>query len=76
LQIGNPLLVLFFDCPKDTAQRRFLTRRLAGREGDDERTFQKRYQEFTKLNPEIAEMYRRRGILLEVRYMVGTSLDF
>lgn len=76
LQIGPPALVLFFHCPEEIAEQRFLTRNLLGRETDDRKTFRKRYQEFTKLNPVIVEAYQRRGILLEVgslRNMCCTS---
>ncbi|PVH91016.1 P-loop containing nucleoside triphosphate hydrolase protein, partial [Periconia macrospinosa] len=64
--IGSPVLVLFFDCPEEVAKKRFLTRKLVGREADDDWTFRKRYQEFTKLNPSIVEYYRTRGVLLAV----------
>jgi adenylate kinase family enzyme len=56
------------------AEKRFLTRKISGRESDDGRTFMKRYQEFTQLNPGIVDNYRTRGILLAVRSMDHTII--
>ncbi|OCL04021.1 P-loop containing nucleoside triphosphate hydrolase protein, partial [Glonium stellatum] len=64
--IGSPALVLFFDCPEHIAEKRFLSRRLAGREADDDQTFKKRYREFSELNLSIVENYHAKGILLKV----------
>jgi len=47
-QFGKPVLVLSFDCPKSIAKGRYLSRKLKGREGDDEAMFEKRYNEFEK----------------------------
>jgi adenylate kinase family enzyme len=65
MQIGNPTLVLFFHCPEEEAERRFLSRKLTGRESDDTQLFKKRYQEFSKQNRSILDYYRTRGILIE-----------
>ncbi|KAK0626072.1 P-loop containing nucleoside triphosphate hydrolase protein [Immersiella caudata] len=53
---GAPDLVLFFDCPKDIARDRVITRRV-GRAGDTLEVFNKRHQEFRELNPSILAYY-------------------
>ncbi|KAF2154162.1 P-loop containing nucleoside triphosphate hydrolase protein [Myriangium duriaei CBS 260.36] len=64
--IGAPMLVLFFDCPEHLARQRFLTRKLPGREADDDQLFTKRYREFADLNSEIVEDYKVKGVLLAI----------
>ncbi|KAF1842324.1 P-loop containing nucleoside triphosphate hydrolase protein, partial [Cucurbitaria berberidis CBS 394.84] len=64
--LGSPILVMLFDCPEELALERFLARKLAGREKDDEQMFKKRYQEFNVSNPSIVDHYREKGLLLEV----------
>ena len=55
MQIGLPTMVLWFDCPRETAEARFLNRRREG--GDDRVMFAKRYAEFEANNPLIANRY-------------------
>ncbi|KAF2789849.1 P-loop containing nucleoside triphosphate hydrolase protein [Melanomma pulvis-pyrius CBS 109.77] len=74
--LRSPTLVLFFDCPEQIAEKRFLTRMLTGREADDEQTFRKRYQEFSRLNPSIVEHYRTRGIVLEIDTSGETEVSY
>ncbi|KAH5488612.1 hypothetical protein HBI52_232980 [Parastagonospora nodorum] len=74
--VGRPIMVLFFNCPEQVAMNRFLTRKLAGREKDDGEMFTKRFQEFDKLNPDIVEHYRKRGLLLEVDTSGETMTSF
>ncbi|RYP31413.1 hypothetical protein DL767_005770 [Monosporascus sp. MG133] len=64
---GLPERVLFFDCPAKTAEGRVLGRNV-GREGDNRENFERRYQEFTQLNPTIVAYYRDRGILAQLRW--------
>lgn len=75
-QVGNPKLVLLFDCPESIAEKRFLTRKLPGRETDDIQTFRKRYHEFRRLNPGIVASYEKKGILLKVRQSSQNGLVF
>lgn len=58
--------MLFFDCRKEVAARRFLVRKIPGRE-DNKELFDRRCKEFTELNPQIVRLYESRGILLKVR---------
>ena len=52
---GAPQVVLFFDCPRELAEARFLNRK---RSSDDSvEIFRMRYDEFEKLNGEIMEIY-------------------
>jgi UMP-CMP kinase len=60
-------IVVFCDCPEKIAKERYLTRKLPGRLEDDEALFDRRYQEYKELNPEVVEYFRREGKLLEVR---------
>jgi adenylate kinase family enzyme len=55
-----------FNCPKEIAKQRYLTRNLEGREADDEAMFEKRYKEYVEENEEIVREYRERGLLVEV----------
>ncbi|KFY26710.1 hypothetical protein V493_03911 [Pseudogymnoascus sp. VKM F-4281 (FW-2241)] len=59
-------LVLFFNCPKEVAKQRYLTRNLEGRETDDEAVFEKRYEEYVQENGVIISQYAGRGLLLEI----------
>ncbi|KAF2222316.1 adenylate kinase-domain-containing protein, partial [Elsinoe ampelina] len=64
--IGDPKFVLLFDCPEDEAKRRYLTRRLEGRD-DTEALFDKRFAEFKdKLGPIVA-YYQLEGKIMTVR---------
>lgn len=65
-QVGNPALVIFVQCPKKTAQQRFLNRRLPDRHNDNEMMFKKRFDEFEEKNPPIVSHYYSAGKLLEV----------
>ncbi|KAL2171668.1 hypothetical protein VTG60DRAFT_1964 [Thermothelomyces hinnuleus] len=60
-------LVLFFSCPKELAKKRVLNRD-TGRYGDISEAFEKRYNQFLKMNPDILECYGSRGLdrLVEV----------
>jgi len=64
--VAEPILVLFFNCPKEIAKQRYLTRNLEGREADDEAMFEKRYKEYVQENEEIVREYQERGLLVEV----------
>jgi hypothetical protein len=64
--MGRPLFVLFFECAKEEAERRFLRRRLVGRESDGAALFKKQYQQFEELNIAILAHYKGKGVLVEV----------
>lgn len=74
--VAEPILVLFFNCPKETAKQRYLTRNLEGREADDEAMFEKRYEEYVQENEEIVREYRERGLLVEVDTGKGTEVSW
>lgn len=61
----QPDLVLFFECPGEIAQRRYLSRGLPGRDVDV-RIFERRFEEFERLNGEVVEEFEKRGILIRV----------
>ncbi|KAF8847457.1 P-loop containing nucleoside triphosphate hydrolase protein [Acephala macrosclerotiorum] len=63
---AEPKLVLLFNCPKEIAMKRYLTRNLEGREADDEAMFEKRYKEYVQENEDTVRDYRERGLLIEV----------
>ncbi|RTE71900.1 hypothetical protein BHE90_013702 [Fusarium euwallaceae] len=63
---GHAHLVLFFDCPRNLAEERVVTRQ-AGRDGDDIDTFRRRYGEFLELNPPVLAHYAAGGRLVIVR---------
>lgn len=63
----QPDLVLFFDCPGEIAQRRYLSRGLPGRDVDV-RIFERRFEEFERLNGEVVEEFEKRGILIRVSF--------
>lgn len=65
LEFLQPDLVLFFDCPGEIAQRRYLSRGLPGRDVDV-RIFERRFEEFERLNGEVVEEFGKRGILVRV----------
>ncbi|RSL83733.1 hypothetical protein CDV31_016797 [Fusarium ambrosium] len=67
---GHAHLVLFFDCPRNLAEERVVTRQ-AGRDGDDMDTFRRRYGEFLQLNPPVLAHYAAGGRLV----IVNTSTD-
>lgn len=52
---GVPHNVLFFDCPRELAEARFLNRKRSS--DDTAEIFRQRYDEFERLNGEIIEMY-------------------
>lgn len=60
------MLVLFFDCSKDLAEKRVINRK-QGRQGDNLETFRKRYAEFMELNPPLVHHYGQMGKLVMVR---------
>lgn len=65
LEILQPDLVLFFDCPGEIAQRRYLSRGIPGRDVDV-KIFERRLEEFERLNGEVVEEFEKRGILIRV----------
>lgn len=67
LEFLQPDLVLFFDCPGEIAQRRYLSRGLPGRDVDV-RVFERRFGEFERLNGEVVEEFEKRGILIRVSF--------
>lgn len=67
LEFLQPDLVLFFDCPGEIAQRRYLSRGLPGRDVDV-RIFERRFEEFERLNGEVVEEFEKRGILIRVSF--------
>lgn len=56
-QFAEPILVLFFNCPKEIAKERYLTHNLEGREADNEAMFEKWYKEYIEENKEIVYKY-------------------
>ncbi|KAN0098375.1 P-loop containing nucleoside triphosphate hydrolase protein [Hyaloscypha variabilis] len=72
-KVTEPILVLFFNCPKEIAKQRYLTRKLEGREADDEAKFEKRYDKYLQDNTDLVREYRERGLLLEVDTSKGAS---
>lgn len=67
LEFLLPDLVLFFDCPGEIAQRRYLSRGIPGRDVDV-RIFERRFEEFERLNGEVVEEFEKRGILIRVSF--------
>lgn len=67
MQIGTPTLVIFFQCPQDTARHRYLNRKLPDRLLDDEKMFVQRFEEFNIENPDIVLYYQSAGTLEMVR---------
>ncbi|KAF4629875.1 hypothetical protein G7Y89_g8269 [Cudoniella acicularis] len=65
---AEPVLVLLFNCPKEIAKQRYLTRNLEGREADDEAMFEKRYKEYVQNNEDIVRKYRGEGAPSGGRY--------
>ena len=59
--------MIFLNCPRSIARDRFLTRQIEGRE-DGEDVFNRRYDEFVRLNASIVEHYRRQDKLIEVNF--------
>lgn len=67
LKFLQPDLVLFFDCPGEIAHRRYLSRGLPGRDVDV-KIFERRFEEFERLNGEVVEEFEKRGILVRVSF--------
>lgn len=65
LESLQPDFVLFFDCPGEIAQKRYLSRGIPGRDVDV-RIFERRFEEFERLNGEVVEEFEKRGILIRV----------
>lgn len=63
----QPDLVLFFDCPREIALQRYVSRGLPGRDVDGN-VFEKRFGEFERLNGELVEEFEKRGILIRVSF--------
>lgn len=74
LEFLQPDLVLFFDCPGEIAQKRYLSRGLPGRDVDV-RVFERRLEEFERLNGEVVEEFEKRGILIRVSQGEGAGMD-
>lgn len=64
--LGAPRKVLFFDCPREVAEARFLDRKRSADDGRD--VFAFRYEEFEKLNGPILAKYEDRVVT------IGTEL--
>ncbi|KXX76760.1 Adenylate kinase 1 [Madurella mycetomatis] len=65
-EFGEPVAVLFFNCPRDLAKFRVLSRQ-AGRTGDTSEVFDRRFSLYNALNPAILDYYRReKSNLVEV----------
>ena len=62
---GAPYSVLYFECPRDIAKDRYMSRSLAGRD-DDPMNFDKRYEEFSRMNGRVIGEYERRKVLYKV----------
>lgn len=58
--------MISFNCPKETAKQRFLSRKLPDRLHDDDVMFEKRFAEFEREEGEIVQYYRSQGKLEEV----------
>lgn len=58
--------MISFNCPKEIAKQRFLSRKLPDRLQDDDVMFEKRFAEFERENGEIVQYYRSQGTLEEV----------
>lgn len=67
LEFLQPDLVLFFDCPGEIAQKRYLSRGLPGRDVDVG-IFERRFGEFERLNGEVVGEFEKRGILIRVSF--------
>lgn len=70
LEFLQPDLVLFLDCPGEIAQKRYLSRGIPGRDVDV-RIFERRFEEFERLNGEVVEEFEKRGILIRVSFFRG-----
>lgn len=58
--------MISFNCPKETAKQRFLSRKLPDRLHDDDMMFERRFAEFEREEGEIVQYYRSQGKLEEV----------
>jgi len=70
---GMPRNVLFFDCPRELAEARFLNRKRSS--DDSAEVFQKRYDEFERLNGEIMEMYGDIVVRVDTETRMGETWD-
>jgi UMP-CMP kinase len=76
--LGEPRLVLFFQCPQELAKGRVLVRK-DGRAGDNSEVFDKRYKEYLTNNPAILDYYgstRGNGKLIEVSSLCQHCPEF
>lgn len=70
---GVPHHVLFFDCPRELAEARFMNRK---RSSDDSvEIFQRRYDEFERLNGEILKMYGDTVVRVDTKTRTGETWD-
>lgn len=68
LEFLQPDLVLFLDCPGEIARKRYLSRGIPGRDVDV-KIFERRFEEFERLNGEVVEEFEKRGILIRVSFL-------
>lgn len=71
----QPDLVLFFDCPREIALQRYVSRGLPGRDVDGN-VFEKRFGEFERLNGELVEEFEKRGILIRIDTSRDTETSY
>lgn len=70
---GVPHNVLFFDCPRELAEARFLNRKRSS--DDSAEVFRKRYDESERLKGEIMEMYGDVVVRVDTETKMGQTLD-
>jgi adenylate kinase family enzyme len=63
-----PDLAVFFSCPKAVLKERYVARR---RGVDDGALFEKRYDQHEREYPGVGELYREKGVLIEVSFFLG-----
>ncbi|GAB1318727.1 hypothetical protein MFIFM68171_08937 [Madurella fahalii] len=75
-EFGEPVAVLFFNCPRDLAKFRVLSRQ-AGRAGDTSEVFDRRFDEYMLLTPAILYYYHReKRKLVEVDTSGNTEVSY
>ena len=65
-------LAIYFLCEKEELKRRYVERR---REQDDAALFEKRYEQHERECPAVVQLYRERGILVEVSLLYLQDID-
>lgn len=66
--VDFPNLVVYFSCPKAVLRERYVARK---RGTDDEKLFEKRYEQHERECPDVVKRYKKRGILVEVSTPLG-----